>query len=325
MSSIKIVKYSLKDYHLWNNFVAQAKNATFLFHRDYMEYHKDRFEDFSLMIFEKEELIALLPAHISGDKIFSHNGLTYGGLICQSKLRTTDFVEIFYHLMKFLHENAISQWFWKEIPNFYTTNGNDELKYLTFVTEAKLYRRDLCSVIDLKQKIPTTHGLNWKVNKAKKAGAIIEKSTNFSFFWNEILSVELLEKYGVKPVHSLEEIQFLHDKFPENIHLYTVKLNDEIVAGTVLYIDKKTVHCQYISVKKEYRNLRILDFLFHHLIFEKFSNFDYFDFGISNEENGKKLNKGLMEFKENFGARSVSQDFYQLETKKYSLIESLYL
>ena len=52
----------------WNNFVDSSKNSTFLFNRDFMDYHSDRFEDFSLMVYEKSELIALLPLNIIEDK-----------------------------------------------------------------------------------------------------------------------------------------------------------------------------------------------------------------------------------------------------------------
>jgi lipid II:glycine glycyltransferase (peptidoglycan interpeptide bridge formation enzyme) len=51
------------------------------------------------------------------------------------------------------------------------------------------------------------------------------------------------------------------------------------------------------------------------LIKEDFKDYDYFDFGISNEENGRKTNMGLLYWKEGFGARGVSQDFYKISTK----------
>ena len=52
MKNYSVKQYQEKDYASWNAFIGQAKNATFLFHRDFMEYHKDRFEDYSLMIFD---------------------------------------------------------------------------------------------------------------------------------------------------------------------------------------------------------------------------------------------------------------------------------
>ena len=98
-----------------------------------------------------------------------------------------------------------------------------------------------------------------------------------------------------------------------------------MVGGTVLFIDKNVVHCQYISVKSKFREKKVLDFLFYKLIKEDFKDYDYFDFGISNEENGRKTNMGLLYWKEGFGARGVSQDFYKISTQNFSLIEKMFL
>ena len=49
------------------------------------------------------------------------------------------------------------------------------------------------------------------------------------------------------------------------------------------------------------------------------------DFGNSNEENGEKLNKGLMYWKEGFGAKSVSQDFYKIETLNFINLDNLFI
>jgi hypothetical protein len=72
-------RYQKSDYLHWNTFVSKAKNATFLLHRGFMDYHKDRFEDYSLMVFENEKLVAVLPANRVDGCVYSHQGLTYGG------------------------------------------------------------------------------------------------------------------------------------------------------------------------------------------------------------------------------------------------------
>ena len=67
---IRRFETSYKDH--WDNFLKDAKNATFIFRRDFMEYHKDKFDDHSLLIFQEEDLVALLPANIETD---SHSQL----------------------------------------------------------------------------------------------------------------------------------------------------------------------------------------------------------------------------------------------------------
>ena len=77
----EIVRYTPGHIAEWNQFVEASKNGTFLFDRRYMDYHADRFNDFSLMFYLGSRLLAVLPAHVVGDTLCSHNGLTYGGLL----------------------------------------------------------------------------------------------------------------------------------------------------------------------------------------------------------------------------------------------------
>lgn len=44
--------YTQNDKPLWNAFNAESKNGLFMFDRDYMDYHSDRFVDNSLMFYE---------------------------------------------------------------------------------------------------------------------------------------------------------------------------------------------------------------------------------------------------------------------------------
>jgi hypothetical protein len=257
--------------------------------------------------------------------VYSHLGLTYGGIIIKKDLRLTVFFEVFSEILKFLFKEGIYFLHWKEVPYFYHSYPSDEWKYLAFVTEAELYRRDMCSVINLKEQFVFSKTVVRYAKNVDKQGFIYRKSEEWDVFWKEILVPELDFYHHVLPVHNLEEIFYLSSKFRDNIHLYTVYSGNEMVGGTVLFIDKNVVHCQYISVKSKFREKKVLDFLFYKLIKEDFKDYDYFDFGISNEENGRKTNMGLLYWKEGFGARGVSQDFYKISTQNFSLIEKMFL
>ena len=82
----EIRRYTSELADEWNQFIAKSKNGTFLFDRRYMDYHADRFNDHSLLFYLGNRLLAVLPAHASGDTLYSHNGLTYGGLVMSSRL-----------------------------------------------------------------------------------------------------------------------------------------------------------------------------------------------------------------------------------------------
>lgn len=325
MDHINIEIYTEKNFDKWNSFVAEAKNSTFLFHRDFMDYHKERFRDFSLMIYHHSELIALLPGHLRDNEFFSHQGLTYGGIVIKQDLRMTVFVAVFTEVLRFLNDKNIPHLYWKEIPYFYNSFPAEEWKYLMFITEAEMYRRDLCSVIDLRKDYYVSKSVKRYLKSSEKEGIYYKKCGLWKDFWENILEPELLLSHNVLPVHSLQEIQDLKSKFEDNVHLYSVFLGNTIIGGTVVFTDKNIAHAQYICVKTEYKQTRALNLLFYKLLKEEFVNFDYFDFGISNEDNGRKLNKGLLFWKEGFGARGVSQDFYKISTQNYNMIQNMYV
>ena len=100
-------------------------------------------------------------------------------------------------------------------------------------------------------------------------------------------------KHDVKPVHSLDEIQLLKSRFPKQIRQFNVYHNDTIVAGTTIFETKYVAHSQYISGNADKNTLGSLDFLHHYLLEEVFADKKYFNFGISNENNGQNINEGL--------------------------------
>ena len=56
-----------------------------------------------------------------------------------------------------------------------------------------------------------------------------------------------------------------------------------------------------------------------------FAHKKFFDFGISNEAQGRKLNQGLSYWKESFGASTIVHDFYEVQTANSHLLEKVLL
>ncbi|MBD3723240.1 MAG: GNAT family N-acetyltransferase [Flavobacteriaceae bacterium] len=326
MKKYTVVKYSSLHYTIWNNFVSQAKNATFLFHRDFMEYHSNRFEDFSLLVLdEKENVCAVLPANRLENDVYSHQGLTYGGLILNKKAKLIEAISIFKQVLSFLNKSEIKRLEIKVIPSIYNDLPADELEYLAFLCEAKLIRRDILSSIDLQSPFKISQTRKNEITKSKQLGFEVKEVESFEDFWNQILIPNLEQKHQAKPVHTLEEITYLKEKFPKNIRQFNVYLNNEIVAGTTVFESNKVAHSQYISGNGNQQTNGSLDVLHHYLITEVFVTKKYFDFGISNENQGKKINKGLLFWKESFGARTVMQSFYQFETESFEKLNSVFI
>ena len=320
MFSLSLYNSSLKSQ--WDNFINESKNGTFLFNRDFIEYHKNRFKDYSILFYKLDKLIAVFPANRLDDKIYSHQGLTYGGLILSKQIKFSDVFQIFNLLLSHLYETNYSTLIIKEIPEIYKALPSSEVNYLLHRKKAKLIRRDLLSVIKRGNNSYSRDRIQGN-KRGKKFKLTVKETLSFDEFWNTLLIPNLKNKHNVAPVHSLDEIIVLNKSFPKKIRQFNVYLDDKIVAGTTVFETKTTAHIQYISANSEKNKLGSLDYLFIYLIEEVFNKKDYFDFGTSNENNGEFINQGLLYWKEGFGARSITQDFYEIQIKNYTGLKDL--
>lgn len=321
MVSIETYNHSYKED--WNKFIDFSKNSTFLFKRDFMDYHSDRFKDHSLLVYNNNDLVAIFPLNINDGIVYSHQGLTYGGLIVKNDIKFVKFLELFIYILKYLNKKSIDKLFIKQIPLIYNSNFNGELDYLSFISGAVIYRRDIISVIDMQNDFKISKDRIQGYKRGLKNNLEIREVDNFDDFWNSLLIPTLSKKHSVKPVHNLGEIKQLKNSFRENIKQFNVYHKDKIVAGTTIFQTKNVVHVQYIGSTTEKNSLGSLDFLFYKLIKEIYVNHKYFDFGNSHENEGMKINQGLNYWKEGFGARSLTQDYYEIETSNFKKLKNI--
>lgn len=307
---ITLRRYSDGDAESWNRFVASSKNGTFLLDRNYMDYHRRRFDDHSLLAFDTDgTLLAVIPAHRRDDMLVSHGGLTYGGVISDDAMTPLKMLGLFESLLAHIKSQGMRGLYYKTIPRFYHRRPADEDLFALFIHQAVLKRRDLTTVIDPHFPAPAQTRRRRGMKAAAKAGLTVSVSDRWEDFW-AILTQNLGERHNLKPVHSVEEIRLLHSRFPDAIKLYCVTQNDVVVGGAVMYLTERCAHVQYTASNPAGREANALDLLFFALI-EDFAG-RWFDFGISNEGDGRILNHGLIDYKEGFGARSVTLDHYEI-------------
>lgn len=323
MKNYTVRKYLPEDYKNWNAFISEAKNATFLFHRDFMEYHSDRFKDFSLVVLDGDNWIAVIPANVVGNEVFSHQGLTYGGLVYDKRMKLPVVLSIFKNVLEFLHANEIQRFSVKMMPSIYYDFPSDELNYALFLVDAKLVRRDSLSILDLSKPSLISKDRFRCIKRGSKNGLVVKEEAEFKLFWGEILIPNLNKKHHAKPVHSVTEIEKLYKLFPKNIRHFNVYHNGKIVGGTTMFISENVAHPQYISANNIKNKLGSIDFLYYYLITVAFKDKRFFDFGPSNEQSGKNLKEGIVFWKESFGARTLTQDFYEVETSNFSKLETV--
>lgn len=308
---ITISRYNSEYSAVWDAFVDASKNGTFMLKRGYMDYHSNRFIDYSLMFYNDNDLVALLPASQHGTEIHSHGGLTYGGIITNMKMTVQLMLSIFEALKEYWIKNGIVRIIYKRVPSIYHTYPSDEDLYALFRNGAKLIRRDVSTTIHIPNRIRFSERRRRGVKKALKNGIIVKESTDFKTYINLLADV-LRIHHNATPVHTSIEISLLAGRFPENIKLYAAYEDDKMLAGVLMYLTPNVAHTQYIANSEEGRKCGALDIIMDYLINECYSSKEYFDFGISTENEGLFLNEGLTSQKQEFGGRGIVYDFYEI-------------
>ena len=308
-----IIRYTGDRACEWNAFVARSKNGTFLFDRNYMDYHSDRFEDYSLMFYLHGRLYALLPANRKEDMLQSHMGLTYGGLVMDAKTTAALTVTLFEELNEYLRQQGFRCVRYKCVPWIYHQMAAEEDLYaMSRTCNARLASRDLGTVIIQRNTIRWERVRRRALKRAEEAGLVVEKSEDFAGFWR-VLEDNLEAKYGSKPVHTLQEMELLHSRFPDNIVLYVSKKGDEILAGIVIYVSSQVVRAQYSSATPLGKELGAIDVIYDRIINHDYSRYPYFEFGTSAKGHTNDINESLVFQKEGFGGRCICFDQYEWE------------
>jgi hypothetical protein len=306
-TTLSLKPYTEDDAGTWNDIVRRSCNGNFLHEREYMDYHKDRFEDCSLILSRNGKPVGVFPASRHGDMVSSHGGLTYGGLLYTGELGTHDTLLAFTEIAGHYRALGVQSVTYKAIPQvFHRMPCQNDLYALTCVG-AKLIRRDASTVICLDEPQRFSKGRKWAVNKARKAGITVRQSHDLDPF--HALLAQVLDKFDTRPTHSSAELRLLAGRFSEAITLHVAQQGDTLLAGVIVYDFGHVVHTQYMANSDAGRELGALDLLLAELI-TRYGQRKFFSFGISTEQQGLYLNTGLIAQKEAFGGRTVVHDFY---------------
>lgn len=308
-----IRKYTATDRKQWDAYVRRARNATFLFERNYMEYHSDRFEDHSLLFFRQGRLYALLPAHRQQTTLVSHFGLTYGGLIMDIHVTISDTCQLFVELNDYLRDKGFTRVLYRPIPWIYHRHAAEEDLYAIFwKCHAHLYLRNIGTVICMQQHLRWRKDHLRRLRKAHEAGVSVKRGADISEFW-PVLTDNLQKRFDAKPVHSLDEIELLQRRFPDNIIQYSAYREGRIIGGITFYITPQVVHGQYSGTNDEGKEFGAMEAIYEQIMYHDYKDWTYLDFGSSTEEQGSLINHGLIAHKEGYGGRGVVYDTYEWE------------
>ena len=320
---IEIKKYVSSQKNEWDQFCNTSKTPMFMFNRDFMDYHKDRFFDNSLMFYDGTELIAIMPANINRGILYSHGGLTYGGIIIGVKQKQHTIIDCIVSLKEYCIKNEITRVVYKCIPHIYHLQPSEEDIYALYYHGAKLKKIEATTVVNLQKTLKMSKGRKSQITRAKREMVEVLELYEKEYY-DLFIALEndvLYTKHQTTAVHSSEELFRLFQNFPNHIKLIGAFKDNNLIAGAVLFIYDNVIHTQYMAANDLARKIGALDLVINTIIERYKSTHVWLDFGISTEENGRILNFGLIAQKEGFGGRTNIYSTWEMDFKDIQIEE----
>lgn len=304
----------------WDALCAASPMATFLHTRRFLSYHGERFDDRSLVICDDDGTwLGLIPAAVHPNDpqtVVSHPGITYGGVLHSGALRGERMIEALQQAARTWAALGHTQLLYKAVPVIYHQAPAQDDLYALFRLGAVRTRCDLSCTIELTPgsgNWPRSERRSRSIRKAAKQALHHEQGTHHLPALWDVLCTNLASRHEARPVHSLSEITLLAQRFPGHIGCHVARLDDQVVAGVVSFCHGRVMHAQYIAASEAGHAACALDGLMAHLIdTARAQGLRHFDFGISNEDQGRHLNSGLYRFKAEFGGGGTVHEFYTL-------------
>jgi len=311
---IEIQKYSLKFKELWDSFIDKADNGFFFFKRNYMEYHADRFYDYSLIVFIDNEIKALFPCNLNGDIIYSHQGLSYGGVLHEVDADIYILNSIHKAIISYFNNLGIKHINISPIPSLYSKTKNDFYEQILKEEPTNILVQKPISTIDHELvKLPTRRKL--RIPKTHEDNYCFEIVDDMNMVWPMIEQC-YLSQHGFNPVHSQSEIAYLKNCFPEKILINTIKENvpnAPILAALITLDDKRIVKFQYIGYTEIARKANVIDYLYYKTINKSISENKNVDMGHSIDINSNQINNKILFAKRRHGAVEITATTYSID------------
>ncbi len=306
----------------WDEIAGRSACGTFLHSRRFLSYHGSRFEDLSLLCEDEQgRMTGIFPAARKPDDpgcVVSHPGATYGGLVHEQGLAAGDVEEMMIGIVRHFRSKGLQRLEYRSVPPHFQSPFSQADVHAIWKQGGEIFRRDLWSVAALHDSSGYSDHHKREIARARKRDinvGVAGSDLQYREF-HAVLTACLAERHGAAPVHSLDEMLQLRDRFPANMALWLARDGGGLLlAGSwVFQFPDRAWHTQYIATSPAGRNqgagYLVMDEIIHAATRHRIP---LLSFGASTEDNGRAVNAGLFEFKSGFGAGSVCQDTYHLQ------------
>ena len=328
MAAIRTVLFEEKLATGWDEFIDRSINGTIFHKQKFISYHPaERFDDQSLLFYEKDKIWSVFPAAIlerEGKKIIkSHPGTSYGGLVFDRKVPLRKVFSMLEKLEEHCRSLAINRIEFRLPPKLFNRFFIDQLDFALRWNGYEIETQELATYYILDdylleedfekfiEQFPVTS--RKEIKKGFKQGVtcgIPETKAEWTKF-HDILRKNLQDKYEVNPAHSLDEMIWLIENFENEIFIYGTYFNDQLIGGyLVMKISPGKYHIFYSCIEYDYQIYRPVNFALAQLIWHlKKEGAQILNYGVSTPY-GESINWGLLKFKEDFGGTGCLRNYW---------------
>ena len=314
---LTVQSYESTHTDAWEDLVARSTNGNMLHTRRFISYHRDRFHDRSVILQHRRRLVGVFPAAEDPGNpkvVISHPGLTFGGLVHDGSIRGEAMIHALQQVADHYRSLGYRQLRYKAIPATYHSVPAEDDRYALSGLNARRYQCDLAVALNLACRGRVSQIRARSLRRAELAGVSTAESwAEIASFW-EILQMNLAQRHGARPVHSLDEISLLHERFPDNIVLITATIGSALVGGTLLFAMGPVLRMQYTATTRQGRALSATDPMIEHAIqLARKRGCSFFDLGGCTRDEGRDVHQGLYYFKASFGGGGVVYEQYEYD------------
>lgn len=313
---MEIIKYTEDWKDKWDRFVLESNNGTMFHLQKFFDYHiPGKFVFNHLIFLEKNEIVALLPGAMVGNKFESPIGASYGSIVTKD-VKFTMALEIVSTLLRYAKVNGIDEIELTAPPVVYENHPNQNLDFAMLWLGFKYELHYISSAIKLDPETdimsrfsPTTRR---NVRKSLKDDGIrVEINEKYDEFYPILLDNK--SRHNVKPTHSLEDLLRLKELLPDNLKLFMVYWKDKPIGGSLMFFVNRTCSlCFYNMLLYDYEYLKPIQRIMYEVVkYSTDNGYGYLDIGVSQDtsaENPMTPSMSLIEFKEKFDAKTVMRN-----------------
>jgi len=299
----------------WDALVKVAPNGHLMARTGFFRYHADRFEDASLFFFRGRRPLGVLPANRVGDTLWSHQGVSFGGLILHPRTHFSHVEAAVSALRDHLRAGGFKSFMYRPAPHPYQVFPREEDVF--FLEQAgarrvdtKLHSMVLCG----EPSALTAKTWNHTVRRSKESGVTVRAGLDADLpaVWG--LVEQALERHGQNAVHTIDDIALLRSRFPDEVPILLAESGSgELLSGQVLLRSGRTLTLLYVGDALAGRELNAGTMLQDHVMNAPENAGFWFDLGQWCDTGSRQGSDSLLQYKEAAGGRLIQRHTWQLD------------